>query len=167
MAKGMIAGTDEIPVRLDPLIDFEDRLVSGDLTENGVQYSDEAITTDADTYIEAFTKTIDPLIEGELLWVELRLAAELKAISSAAADLKWKWQARNKDGTWVDLHSEVTEADIGTTYQSRTRSGYFTPGADFQRVPFEVRLLLQCNEANQGRARVRNDSYIRAAYRAI
>lgn len=167
MAKGMIAGTDEIPVRLDPLVDFEDRPVSGDLTESGVQYSDEATTADADTYVEAFAKTIDPLIEGDLVWVQLRLSADFKAVSSATADLKWKWQARNKDGTWVDLHGEVTEANIGTAYRNRARSGYFTPEANLHRVPFEIRLLLQCNEANEGRARVRNDSYVRAVYRAI
>jgi hypothetical protein len=67
----------------------------------------------------------------------------------------------------VDLHSAITETDIGTTYKSRTRSGYFTPEANFQNVPFEVRLILQCNELNEGRARVKNSSYVRVVYRVV
>ncbi|GAI12171.1 unnamed protein product, partial [marine sediment metagenome] len=54
-----------------------------------------------------------------------------------------------------------------TTYKSRTRSGYFTPEADFQDVPFEVRLILQCNELDEGRARVKNSSYVRVIYRVV
>ncbi len=165
--KAIIIAPDEIPVRVDINRDFEDRLVSGNLTSDGVQYSDEVTTGDADVDVDVLARLVDPGLEGDILWVEFGLTAEFKAVSSATADLIWKWQARNKDGTWVDLHPAVTETDIGTTYKSRTRSGYFTPEANFNHVPFEVRLILQGNEANEGRAKVKNSSYIRVIYRVV
>ena len=165
--KAIITAPDEIPVRAGFFTDFEDRLVSGALTEDGTQYSSEVTTGAADTDVTVLSKLINPVLEGRILLVEFGLTADFKAVSSGTADLIWKWQARNKDGTWVDLHSAVTETDIGTTYVSRTRSGYFTPEADFQNVPFEVRLVLQCNELDEGKARVRNSSYVRVIYRVV
>ncbi len=165
--RAIIIAPDEIPVRAGFFTDFEDRLVSGELTADGIQYSDEVTTGDADVDVDVLAKLIDPVLEGRIILVEFGLTAEFKAVSSATADLIWKWQARNKDGTWVDLHPAVTETDIGTTYVSRTRSGYFTPETNFQNVPFEVRLILQCNEANEGRAKVKNSSYVRVVYRVV
>ncbi len=165
--KAIVIAPDEIPVRAGFFTDFEDRLVSGVLTEDGIQYSSEVTTGAADTDVTVLSKLINPVLEGGVLLVEFGLTADFKAVSSGTADLIWKWQARNKDGTWVDLHSAITETDIGTTYQSRTRSGYFTPEANFQNVPFEVRLILQCSELNEGRARVKNSSYVRVIYRVV
>jgi len=165
--KAIIIAPDEIPVRAGFFTDFEDHMVSGALTEDGIQYSSEVTTGTADTDVTVLSKLINPVLEGEILLVEFGVTADFKAVSSATADLIWKWQARNKDGTWVDLHSAVTETDIGTTYISRTRSGCFTPEANFQNVPFEVRLTLQCNELNEGRARVKNSSYVRVIYRVV
>ncbi len=165
--KAIIIAPDEIPVRAGFFTDFEDRLVSGALTEDGIQYSSEVTTGAADTDVTVLSKLINPVLEGKILVVEFGLTAEFKAVSSGTADLIWKWQARNKDGTWVDLHSAVTETDIGTTYESRTRSGYFTPEANFQSVPFEVRLILRCSELNEGRARVKSSSYVRIIYRVV
>ena len=165
--KAIIIAPNEVPVRVDINRDFEDRLVSGALTEDGIQYSAEVTTGDADVDVDVLTKVVDPGLEGDILWVEFGLTAEFKAVSSGTADLIWKWQARNKNGTWVDLHPAVTETDIGTTYKSRTRSGYFTPVANFQEVPLEIRLILQCNEANEGRAKVKNSSYVRVIYKVV
>ena len=165
--KAIIIAPDEIPVRAGFFTDFEDRLVSGALTEDGIQYSTEVATSAADTDVTILSKLINPVLEGGILLVEFGLTADFKAVSSGTADLIWKWQARNKDGTWVDLHSAVTETNIGTTYKSRTRSGYFTPEANFQNVPFEVRLIFQCNELNEGRAKVKNSSYVRVIYRVV
>jgi len=165
--KAIITAPGEIPVRVDINRDFEDRLVSGALTEDGIQYSAEVTTGDADVDVDVLTKVVNPGLEGDILWVEFGLTAEFKAVSSSTADLIWKWQARNKDGTWVDLHPAVTETDVGTTYKSRTRSGYFEPETNFNRVSFEIRLILQCNEANQGRAKVKNSSYVRVVYRVV
>lgn len=138
----------------------------GDLTSDGIQWSAEKDTTTADVDVEVESVTIKPPALGELIEVEFGLTAAFRAVSSSTADLIYKWQARNKGGTWVDLHSAVTKADIGTTYVEETRSGRFKTVANFDSLPFEVRLIIQCNEANEGRAKIKNSSCVRIKYAA-
>jgi hypothetical protein len=138
----------------------------GDLTSDGIQWSAEVDTTTPDVDVEVESVTIRPPALGALLEVEFGLTAAFRAVSSATADLTYQWQARNKGGTWVNLHSAVNKTDIGTTYVEETRSGRFKPVANFDSVPFEVRLIIQCNEANEGRARVKNSSYASLKYAA-
>jgi hypothetical protein len=138
----------------------------GDLTSDGIQWSAEKDTTTADVDVEVENVTIKPPALGELIEVEFGLTAAFIAISSSTADLTYKWQARNKGGTWVDLHGAVTKTDIGTTYVEETRSGRFKTVANFNSLPFEVRLIIQCNEANEGRAKIKNSSCVRIKYAA-
>ena len=138
----------------------------GDLTSDGIQWSIEKDTTTADVDVEVEGVTIRPPALGELVEVEFGLTAAFRAVSSSTADLKYKWQARNKGGTWVGLHNEVTKTDIGTTYVEETRSGRFKTVANFDSLPFEVRLIIQCNEANEGRAKIKNASFVRVKYAA-
>ena len=102
---------------------------------------------------------------GTIIEFEFGLACAVKS-SGATESVLFKWQARNKGGTWVNLHSQVTKTDIGTTYVEETRSGRFKTVANFDSVPFEVRLIIQCNEANEGRAKIKNSSYVRVVYSA-
>ena len=141
-------------------------LAKGDLTSDGIQWSAEKDTTTANVDVEVESVTIKPPALGEMIEVEFGLTAAFRAVSSATADLIYKWQARNKGGTWVDLHSAVTKTDIGTTYVEETRSGRFKTVANFDSVPFEVRLIIQCNEANEGRAKIKNSSCVRVKYSA-
>jgi len=136
----------------------------GDLTSDGIQWSAEKDTTTADVDVEVESISIKPPALGEMIEVEFGLTAAFRAVSSATADLTYKWQARNKGGTWVDLHSAVTKSNIGTTYVEETRSGRFKTVANFDSLPFEVRLIIQCNEANEGRARIKNSSCVRVKY---
>jgi len=138
----------------------------GDLTADGIQWSDEVDTTTADVDVEVESVTIKPPALGAMIEVEFGLTAAFRAVSSATADLTYKWQVRNKGGTWVDLHSAVTKTDIGTTDVEETRSGRFKLVASFDSLPFEVRLIIQCNEANEGRAKIKNSSYVRVKYSA-
>ena len=138
----------------------------GDLTSDGIQWSAEKDTTTADIDVEVESVTVKPPTLGEMIEVEFGLTAAFRAVSSATADLKYKWQARNKGGTWVDLHTQVTKENIGTTYVEETRSGRFKTVANFDSLPFAVRLIIQCNEANEGRAKVKNSSYVRVKYSA-
>ncbi len=138
----------------------------GNLTSDGIQWCTEKDTTTPDVDVEVESGTIKPPALGELIEVEFGLTAAFKAVSSATADLIYKWQARNKGGTWVDLHSAASKTDIGTTYVEETRSGYFKPVANFNSLPFELRLVIQCNELNQGRAKIKNSSYVRVKYSA-
>ena len=138
----------------------------GDLTADGIQWSAEVDTTTPGTDVEVECVTIKPPALGEIIEVEFGLTAAFRAVSSATADLIYKWQARNKGGTWVNLHGAVAKANIGTTYVEETRSGRFNLVANFDSLPFEVRLVIQCNEANQGRAKVKNSSYVKVQYAA-
>ena len=144
----------------------EHPFAKGNLTSDGVQWSSEKDTAAAGVDVEVESVTIKPPALGELIEVEFGLTAAFRAVSSSTADLTYKWQARNKGGTWVDLHSPVTKADIGTSYIEETRSGRFKTVANFDSLPFEVRLVIQCDEANQGRAKVKNSSYVRVKYAA-
>ncbi len=136
----------------------------GDLTSDGIQWSAEQDTSTTEVDVEVENVTINPPALGAMIEVELGLTAVFRAISSATADLTYKWQVRNKGGTWTDLHSAVTKTDIGTTYIEETRSGRFQLVANFNSLPFEVRLIIQCNEANEGRAKIKNSSYVRVIY---
>lgn len=136
----------------------------GNLTADGIQWSAERDTTTANTDVEVESVTIKPPTLGAMIEVEFGLTAAFRAVSSATADLIYKWQARNKGGTWVDLHTAVTKTDIGTTYIEETRSGRFKPVANFDTIPFELRLIIQCNELNEGRAKIKNSSYVRVKY---
>ena len=138
----------------------------GDLTSDGVQWSAEVDTTTADTDVEVECVTVRPPALGEVIEVEFGLTAAFRAVSSSTADLTYKWQGRNKGGTWVDLHGAVTKTDIGTSYVEETRSGRFQMVSNFNSLPFEVRLVIQCNETNEGRAKVKNSSYVRVRYSA-
>jgi len=138
----------------------------GDLTSDGIQWSAEVDTTTPDTDVEVESVTVRPPTLGEVIEVEFGLTAAFRAVASATADLSYKWQARNKGGTWVDLHSAVTKTNIGTGYVEETRSGRFKMVSNFDSLPFEVRLVIQCNEANEGRTKVKNSSYIRVIYSA-
>ncbi|MEE9366520.1 MAG: hypothetical protein V3W44_07535 [Dehalococcoidales bacterium] len=138
----------------------------GDLTSDGVQWSDEVDTTTPDTDVEVESVAVRPPALGEVIEVEFGLTAAFRAVSSATADLTYKWQGRNKGGTWVDLHSVVAKTDIGTSYIEETRSGRFKMVSNFDSLPFEVRLVIQCNETGEGRAKVKNSSYVRVKYSA-
>jgi len=138
----------------------------GDLTSDGIQWSTEVDTNTVDTDVEVESVTIKPPALGELIEVEFGLTAAFRAVSSATADLTYKWQVRNEGEIWVDLHSAVTKTDIGTTYVEETRSGRFQTVTNFNALPFEVRLIIQCNEANEGRAKVKNSGYIKVKYAA-
>ena len=142
----------------------EHPFAKGDLTSTGVQWSASTDTTTANTdvTIEA-AKTIEPPEAGTIIEAEFGLTAGFKAVSSATADIIYKWQARDKGGTWVTLVT-VTKTNIGTTEVEETYSGRFATVANFDAVPFDVQLVIQCNEANEGRARIKNSSYVKVIY---
>lgn len=130
------------------------------VTADGVQDSDARDTTTANVDITVFQATIEGEIGKALKGLYFNLEAMLRAVSTATADLIWKWQARNKDGTWVDLHAAVTDLNIGIVALSRVRKGFSRPQTNLNTFPIDVRLILQCNEANEGRGQVRNTSFV-------
>ena len=142
--------------------EFTHRLVDGNLTEDGVQWSGEVSTVNADTDYEVLKVGLDNSQIGILEKLILGLTLAIKA-GSTTADVKFKWQARNKAGTWVDLHDYVILADVNTTYVERTVSGYKFPATNLDSYPIDIRLVIQSNEVSPGiaTAKVKNSGYVK------
>jgi hypothetical protein len=88
--------------------------------------------------------------------------------SGATESALFKWQARNKGGTWVDLHDEVTYSADASAYKEYTYSGRFKSEANFNSIPFEVRLVIKSGSAGGENAvgKVKNSSYVKVIYSA-
>ncbi len=86
----------------------EHPFAKGDLTSDGVQWSAEE-TTSTDDYEAVEEVTVNPPALGAVIEFEFGLTGAVKS-SGATESVKFKWQVRNKGGTWVDLHGEVTYA---------------------------------------------------------
>ena len=133
---------------------------AGDLASDGVQYSDE-LTTSSNDYETVEKITIDFGVRAKILEVEFGLTCKIKS-SGATEGVKFKWQARNQFGTWVDLHSEVTYAADASAYAEYTMSGRFVVVANFNSIPCELQLLLKTAVANGENAlgMTKNSSYV-------
>ena len=142
--------------------EFMHRLADGNLTSDGIQWSSEVSTVDANTDYEVLNLTLDNDQVGNLVKLEPALTLAIKA-GSTTADVKFKWQARNKAGTWVDLHDYVTLVDVGTSYVESTVSGYKFPATNLDSYPIDIRLVIQSNEVSPGiaTAEVKNSSYVK------
>ena len=100
----------------------------GNLTTDGVQYSSEVGVATATSDLAVETVTIEPLAPGDVKEYEFGLTAAFKATTSTTADIIYQWQARNKDGTYVNLHTAATITNASTTYVATgepTQSGRF------------------------------------------
>ena len=131
----------------------------GDLTEDGIQWSDEVATND-ETFTEVEAATIDFDIGAKIVEIELGLTLALKS-SSTTKFAKFKWQAGDKFGTWVDLHAEITYAADASAYKEYTMSGRFEIVANFDQIPFEIRAVVQREDSGENvTAKVKNSSYV-------
>ena len=89
--KTIVPSPDMIRVATPTVLDLVAYPVDGALTANGIQYSTEVTTGVVNTDVEVLKKTVEPPLEGTLLSIEFGLTAEFKAVSTATADLIWKW----------------------------------------------------------------------------
>lgn len=157
--------------------DITTYLVENELTSDGVQYTDYDSTTTASAAVELYSTTIDFGLDSnwpknymksrKLINCYFDLNVQCKADTSSTADVEWKPQARNEGGTWVDLCDWVDLANVGTTWTDSARKGYAELQANFSKVPFDFRVLVKCDEINQGRARIKSGSYVRAVFSVI
>jgi len=140
----------------------------GDLTSDGVQWSDEATST-TNTYEDVESVTIDvpieagrtsePIVEVEfgITWAQKCDGATDKAVG--------RIQARDKDGTWVTLMTEKTNASAGTAYEEWTYSGRFETETNFDIVPFNLRVQVKSNGTTDNAVgKVKNSSYVTVIY---
>ena len=145
---------------------IEHPFARGDLTGDGIQWSAEHTTT-TDAYEEVESVAITPPVLGKVIEFEFGLTCAIKSSGSTESVL-FKWQARNQGGTWVDLHDEVTYAADASAYKEYTYSGRFEPVADFDSLPFEVRLVIKSGSAGGENAsgKTKNSSYVKVVYSA-
>ena len=108
-------------------------------TCDGIQWSDEKTQVVGGAEAQVFGAIFEPAKSGTLVAVQLGLTCQLKSGEATAAKT-WKWKARNKAGTWVDLHTVVSE-NLTTAYVEKTRSGVFFAVTNFNQVPFEIGLF--------------------------
>jgi hypothetical protein len=144
----------------------EHPFAKGNLTSDGVQWSDEHATT-TDDYEEVESIAIHPPTLGELLEIEFGLTCAVKS-SGASESVLFKWQARHQGGSWVDLHGEVTYPANASAYREYTYSGRFKPVTNFAMLPFDVRLAVKSGSAGGENAvgKTKSSSYIRVVYSA-
>jgi hypothetical protein len=143
---------------------IEHPFARGLLTEDGIQYSQEKTTT-TDDYETVEEVTVSPPALGKVLEFEFGLTCAVKS-SGATESVLFKWQARNKGGTWVDLTGEVTCPADASEYIEYTYSGRFQPAEDFNTVPFDIRLAVKSGSAGgeNASAKTKNSSYVRVIY---
>lgn len=143
---------------------IEHPFAKGSLTPDGVQWSAEK-TTATDSYETVEEATVNPPALGAIVEFEFGLTCAVKS-SGTSESVLFKWQARNSGGSWVDLHTEVTRSPNASAYQEYTYSGRFTPAANFNKVPFDVRLVIKSGAAGGENAigKTKNSSYIRLIY---
>ncbi|MFQ6122818.1 MAG: hypothetical protein ACE5LA_07175 [Dehalococcoidales bacterium] len=145
---------------------IEHPFAKGNLTSDGVQWSAEKTTT-GDDYEAVEEVTISPPALGAVIEFEFVLTCAVRS-SATLESVLFKWQARNKGGTWVDLHPEVTYAADASAYKEYTYSGRFQPVANFNAVPFDIRLVIKSGTAGGENAvgKTKNSSYVKVIYSA-
>jgi len=150
-------------------LEFDDNFVKPDWDDDnadGVIYSPVATSGAIDAYSDVWSK-IFPSSEpaGTLEKMARGMTAWFKQLNTTTT-LTWQWQIRPKNGTWIDLHSAVTEAaNTITGGVERTRQGEKIPSG-LTTTPFEIRLQFKTSEAGQGTAKVKASSYVKYRLRA-
>ena len=145
---------------------IEHPFAKGDLTSDGVQWSAEK-TTSTDNYETVEQVAVNPPALGAVIELEFGLTCAVKS-SSTLESVLFKWQARNKGVTWVDLHTEVTYQADASVYTEYTCSGRFKPVANFNTVPFDIRLQIKSGAAGGENAigKTKNSSFVKVIYSA-
>jgi len=156
----------------EPYVDKTWHLVQDqNLVEStSVQYSTVTSTVTAASVEVAWSKTFGEGEEGDLDELWINLVFEIKASTSNTADVEVKVQGKNEDyDTWQDLSGWFDYPNIGTSYVQKTVEGYAkldSLSGKLDRVPFQLQVLVKCDEDNEGRFRLvgSRNSYVRAVY---
>ena len=144
----------------------------GILAADGIQFSTEVPTINInENVIVAITNALAPLAvtdgpggAGTIKEIEFGLTSALKC-NAGVENITYQWQGRNADGAWTTITNAVVQ-NVTATYQEFTRSGYFAPVANFNQVPFDLKLIMQCDDAtNVGYGKVKNSSYCKVIYK--
>ena len=113
-----------------------------------------------DTDKVVFTKTLDTGAKAGISELHCFLTATLKA-SAADTTGNYKWQARSSGGTWVDLHTANSHADLGTSEADKVVQGYRFVVEHLRTYPIDIRLIIQSeDDVKTVFGKVKNDSYV-------
>lgn len=139
---------------------YEHPCAMGDLTEDGIQYSAEKETS-TDDWETVEEVTVWPKLRGQINYLEFGLTCSLKS-SGTLESVLYKWQARNKDGTWVDLHTEGTYAANASAWKEYTRSGRYSAKTNLDFLPIDLRLQIKSGGAGGETAfgKTKNSGYV-------
>ena len=161
---GKKPGRPGYPLSIPAVDEHTFKLVTGDLTSDGVQYSAVATTAATSVAGTPFTYTLDNGLEGGLLELELGLSIELRG-TTTTVDPKFVWKAQHSGAAaWVDLFATVTASNPGTAFVGTTYSGYQGSAANLGSVPLLLCLVTEANEGTAGVFKVKNSSYVKAKY---
>ena len=139
------------------------------LTTDGVQYA-AVVENQTANYADLFSYDIDtyfPQIVGKLAWVYVNISFVLWAGTDDPL-VKWKIEARNKDGTWTIMSAEeeqqiAAQNTEGTALAERLE-GYLLLSSAIDTAPFSIRLQFKSDSTaanDKASMRLKNDSVIR------
>ena len=145
-------------------LEFDDNFVKPDWDDDntgGDIYSPEITSGAIDTYSDVWSKLFPPSeIAGTLEKMARGETAKFTQLNTTTT-LTWQWQIRPKNGTWINLHAETTEAaNTITGGKEITMQGEKIPSG-LTTTPFEIKLRFKTSEANQGQAKVKASSYVK------
>lgn len=136
----------------------------GALTADGVQWSPEYTTTgdDWETVASVFN---DWPVKMNCKESEWGLTCRVKS-SGAAEAVQFRWQVRNKHGTWLDIVPAVTRAADASAYLEYTYSGRVVYNGYESEMPAELRLQIKSVGAGgeTALAQVKGSSYVRCLF---
>jgi len=147
------------------------RLVKGNLTTNGTQWSTWVETTSTPTSNQLFatvaTTVSWPGLEGFYIdELEAGLTCALMATStgeaSSGSTMGYRWEAKDSaEATWTALSTWRLVGSPGTsTGTERTVSGYAPLAAGYNKIPLLVRLRAYKKSGQMGKVRIKNSSYV-------
>jgi len=130
------------------------------LSTNGVQYCATAISN-TNTYAPIEAVTVEVPTIGELLEIEAAITWGQRSEGTTEGAVGMV-QARNEGGTWVDLlETAATNTTIGVAYQEMSYSGVFPAETNFNRAPFDMRVVVKSSGTTENAiGRVKSSSYV-------
>lgn len=143
------------------------RLVGGNLaigTADVESWSTSPTIQYPNYWYDMFNFIFESRPPGIIQWVYIYLKYRVRATTATAVVIE-RVSARNKDYTWVTISNELSTANIGIAWITRTTSGFLLPITNFNRVPLEVAVQMQTNETDTARLEVSSESYIRCVYK--
>ncbi|MCW4051507.1 MAG: hypothetical protein NWE89_17435 [Candidatus Bathyarchaeota archaeon] len=139
----------------------------GNLTTDGVQWSAVVGGSSVSSgYVVVSTATINPsnLSSASIQEVKFNLVSQLETTYSTGV-ITFKWEAKDADNsTWTIISTERA-LTLATTFAGSTMSGYFLPVANFNSLPFHLRLRMKVDSASKGLGKVKNTSYVTVKYK--